>query len=144
MFCPKMCKIIIKKIKTMEKLFKSKVAFIVFVILFSAFLFITYKAPFARFMWGLSIGGFVGFVFAQWYWKDKMDLIKHLIDERMASTVTDKIKKQLQDSVDSLKKSNENCIDIIAKLQEEIEDLKAQADPSYGKFDIKTSKNYYS
>jgi hypothetical protein len=108
----------------MEKLFKSKIAFVVFAILFSAFLFITYKDPFARFMWGLSMGGFIGFIFAQWYWIEKMKKIQHLLDDRMMSPTTELLLKDKEDELFKAANENTKLVDRIGELQNEIALLK--------------------
>jgi hypothetical protein len=104
----------------MEKLFKSKIAFVVFVIGFTSLLLIVYKAPAARVINSLAMGALTGFVFAQWYWKAKMDKIQHLIDARMMSPTTELLFKDKEDEL--FKKANENTklVDRIGELQNEI------------------------
>lgn len=109
----------------MEKLFKSKIAFGVFVILFTTLLLIVYKDPFARIVWCLSVGGLTGFVLAQWYWIDKMGKIQHLIDARMASPETAELLKEKEIELLKFKKHNENLVAHILDLQNT---LKAQED----------------
>lgn len=108
----------------MEKLFKSKIAFVVFVIGFTSLLLIVYKAPAARVINSLAMGALTGFVFAQWYWKAKMDKIQHLIDARMMSPTTELLFKDKEDEL--FKKANENTklVDRIGELHNEIEKLK--------------------
>lgn len=104
----------------MEKLFKSKIAFVAFVIGFTSLLLIVYKAPAARVINSLAMGALTGFVFAQWYWKAKMDKIQHLIDARMMSPTTELLFKDKEDEL--FKKANENTklVDRIGELQNEI------------------------
>lgn len=103
----------------MEKLFKSKVAFIVFVILFTSFLLIVYRDPIARIMWSLSMGGLTGFVFAQWYWIEKMKKIQHLIDARMASPEQSELLKRKETELFELANKETMLLSMIRELQNE-------------------------
>lgn len=108
----------------MEKLFKSKIAFVVFVIGFTSLLLIVYKAPAARVINSLAMGALTGFVFAQWYWKDKMDKIQHLIDARMPSPEQTELLKRKEDELFEAANRNTKLVDRIGELQNEIELLK--------------------
>lgn len=107
----------------MEKLFKSKIAFVVFVIGFTSLLLIVYKAPAARVINSLAMGALTGFVFAQWYWKDKMDKIQHLIDARMASPDADELLKIKEEELFEYENRNTKLVDRIGELQNVIKAL---------------------
>lgn len=65
----------------MEKLFSSKVAFIVFVTIFTTFLLIVYKNPTARTIICLVSGTYFGWNIGQWYWTNKFKELKKKVDE---------------------------------------------------------------
>lgn len=109
----------------MEKLFKSKIAFVVFVIGFTSLLLIVYKSPAARVINSLAMGGLTGFVFAQWYWIEKMKKIQHLIDARMMSPTTELLIKEKEDELFKMANENTKLVDRIGELQNEIEYLKS-------------------
>ena len=109
----------------MKKLFKSKAAFIAFVILFTSFLSVIYKDSITRTLWAGSIGGLVGFVFAQWYWIEKMKEIQHLIDARMMSPTTELLFKQKEDELFKMENKKTELENRIGELQNEIECLKS-------------------
>lgn len=103
----------------MEKLFKSKVAFIAFVIIFTSCLLIVFKDTTARVGWSLSMGGLTGFVFAQWYWIEKMKKIQHLIDARMASPEQSELLKRKENELFELANKQTMLLNMIGELQNE-------------------------
>lgn len=108
----------------MEKIFKSKLAFIAFVIIFTALLLIVYRDPFARIIWSLSVGGLTGFVFAQWYWIAKMEKIQDLLDARMASPEQAELLKRKEEKNNELSDHISKLIARNAELMKEINQLK--------------------
>lgn len=103
----------------MEKLFKSKIAFVVFVIVFTSLILIVYPNPAARVINSLAMGALTGFVFAQWYWKAKMDKIQHLIDARMASPEQTELLKRKETDLFEAANSKTKLLNRIGELQNE-------------------------
>jgi hypothetical protein len=56
-------------------------------------------------------------VVAQWYWKDKMDKIQHLIDARMASPEQSELLKSKEDELHQMSKNNAALVAKIAERQ---------------------------
>lgn len=108
----------------MEKLFKSKLAFIAFVILFTSFLAFFYKNAVSVALYSGLIGGLVGFVVAQWYWVEKMKEIQHLLDARMASPETAELLKSKDDELLKSANNNTKLVNIIGELQDELSALR--------------------
>jgi hypothetical protein len=108
----------------MKKIFKSKLAFIAFVILFTSFLAFFYKDSVSTALWAGSVGGLVGFVFAQWYWVEKNKEIQHLLDARMASPEQAELLKRKDDELFNMSKNNSALVSKIAELQRQLTELK--------------------
>jgi len=112
--------ITIKKIKTMKNLFKSKLAFIAFVILFTSFLAFFYKNAVSVALYSGLIAGFIGFVVAQWYWVEKMKDIQHLLDARMASPEQAELLKRKENELLNMSKNNSV---LVSKIGERVRQL---------------------
>lgn len=108
----------------MEKIFKSKLAFIAFVILFTSFLAFFYKESVSIALYSGSIGGLIGFVFAQWYWIEKMNEIQDQLDARMASPASKELFKRKEDELLQMSKNNAALVAKNAELQKELTELK--------------------
>lgn len=108
----------------MEKLFKSKLAFIAFVILFTSFLAFFYKNSVSVALFSGLIGGLVGFIFAQWYWIEKMKDIQHLLDARMATPETAELLKRKEEELFKATNNNTKLLNIIGELQNELTALR--------------------
>lgn len=121
----------------MKNLFKSKLAFIVFVILFTSFLALIYKDSVTRTLWAGSIGGLIGFVFAQWYWVEKMKDIKHLLDARMATPEQAKLLESKDKQINEMSNEKIQLIERIIDLQKEFENYKNEHS-----HDVKPEKNF--
>ena len=65
------------------------------------------------------MGGLTGFVFAQWYWIEKMKKIQHLIDARMASPEQSELLRQKNEELIDAANRNLKLIDRIGELQKE-------------------------
>ena len=118
----------------MEKLFKSKLAFIAFVILFTSFLAFFYKNAVSVALYSGLIAGFIGFVVAQWYWVEKMKEIQHLLDARMASPETAELLKSKDKQINEMANEKIQIIERIVDLQKEIELLKNPLNKVRAKF----------
>lgn len=108
----------------MKKLFKSKLAFFAFVILFTSFLAFFYKESVSIALFAGSIGGLIGFVFAKWYWIEKMNEIQDQLDARMASPTTKELFKRKEDELLQMSKNNAALVAKNAELQKELTELK--------------------
>lgn len=108
----------------MEKLFKSKLAFIAFVILFTSFLAFFYKNAVSVALYSGLIAGFIGFVVAQWYWVLKMKEIQHLLDARMATPEQAELLKRKENELFETANRNTMLVNMNGELKNEIELLK--------------------
>jgi hypothetical protein len=118
----------------MKKLFKSKLAFIAFVIIFTTCLAFFYKDSVSIALWTGSVGGLIGFVFAHWYWIDKMKDIQDQLDARMASPETAELLKRKENELFEAANSNTKLVNIIGELQNEIAILKIPLNKVRAKF----------